>query len=61
MTTFIFFTKGRPPRRYKAENHIKACEQFKADHPDFHLRELLDIKEAKIKRKKHWLEEADGA
>ena len=55
MQTYVFFTKGRTPKRYKAENHIEACEQFYADHPDFHLSELRDIKIANTKRKKHWL------
>jgi len=57
METFVFFTKGRSPKRYRAENHIEACEKFYADHPDFHLNELLDIKIAKPNRKKNsWLE-----
>ena len=46
---FVFFTKGRPPIRIQAPDHIKACEKFYEQNPDFHLRELLDIREAKIK------------
>ena len=46
---WVFFTKGRPPIRIQAENHTKACEEFYRQNPDFHLRELLDIREAKIK------------
>ena len=46
---YVFFTKGRPPIRIQADNHIEACEKFYAQNPDFHLRELLDIREAKIK------------
>ena len=46
---WVFFTKGRPPIRIQAENQIKACEKFYEQNPDFHLRELLDIREAKIK------------
>jgi len=58
METFVFFTKGRSPKRYRAETHIEACEKFYADHPDFHLSELKDIRIARPKRKKHWLSEA---
>lgn len=46
---FVFFTKGRPPIRIQAPNQLKACELFYEQHPDFHLRELLDIREANIK------------
>lgn len=46
---WVFFTKGRPPIRIQAENHTKACEEFYRQNPDFHLRELLDIREARIK------------
>ena len=55
---WVFFTKGRPPIRIQAENQIKACEDFYQQNPDFHLRELIDIREAKIKRKtRTWLED----
>lgn len=57
MDCFVFFTKGRPPKRYMAKNTTHACEQFYAEHPDFHLSELLSIKVANPGRKKtHWLE-----
>jgi len=46
---FVFFTKGRPPIRVQAPDQLKACEKFYAQNPDFNLRELLDIKEARIK------------
>ena len=46
---FVFFTKGRPPIRVQAPDQLKACEKFYEQNPDFHLRELLDIREAKIK------------
>jgi len=46
---FVFFTKGRPPIRVQAPNQLIACEKFYKQHPDFHLRELLDIREASIK------------
>lgn len=56
MITFVFFTKGRSPKRIKAENHIKACELFYEQNPDFHLSELLDIREANTKQPgKNWL------
>lgn len=46
---YVFFTKGRPPIRIQAPNQLVACEEFYRQNPDFHLRELLDIREAKIK------------
>ena len=46
---WVFFTKGRPPIGIQASNHIEACDKFYEQNPDFHLRELLDIREAKIK------------
>jgi len=46
---YVFFTKGRPPIRIQAPDQLKACEKFYAQNPDFHLNELLDIKEARIK------------
>lgn len=49
MDTFVFFTKGRPPTRIIADNELVACEKFYAQHPDFHLSELLDIRIAKTK------------
>ena len=52
---FVFFTKGRPPIRVQAPNQLKACEIFYEQHPDFDLRELLDIREATIKTpSKEW-------
>lgn len=55
---WVFFTKGRPPIRIQASDHLKACEMFYEQNPEFHLRELLDIREAKVKRKtKTWLED----
>jgi len=56
METYVFFTKGRTPKRYRAETQTQACEKFYADHPDFHLSELKDIRIARTKRnKQHWL------
>lgn len=53
---FVFFTQGRPPIRIQASSELEACEKFYAQNPDFHLRELLDIREANINRKKQlWL------
>jgi len=46
---FVFFTKGRPPIRVQAPDQLKACEKFYEQNPDFNLRDLLDIREAKIK------------
>jgi hypothetical protein len=55
---WVFFTKGRPPIRIKADNHISACEEFYRQNPDFHLRELIDIREAKIKTSnKEWFKD----
>jgi len=55
---YVFFTKGRPPIRIQASNQLKACEKFYQQHPDFHLRELLDIREAEVgRRTKTWLED----
>lgn len=52
---YVFFTKGRPPIRIQAPDHITACEEFYRQNPDFHLRELLDIREAQIKTpSKQW-------
>jgi hypothetical protein len=35
---------------------LEACEIFRSQNPDFHLSELLDIREANINRKKSiWL------
>ena len=58
MDTYIFFTKGRGPKRIKAVDHIKACEQFYAENPDFHLRELIHIEHKPNKLNKHneWLD-----
>jgi len=46
---YVFFTKGRPPIRIQAPDQLKACEEFYRQNPDFHLCELLDIREANIK------------
>ena len=56
MDTFIFYTKGRKRKKIKAENHIKACEKFYAEHPDFHLSELIDIENVQSKKdkRKEW-------
>jgi hypothetical protein len=55
---WVFFTKGRPPIRIQADNHLQACREFHSQNPDFHLRELLDIREAKVGRKTRvWLED----
>lgn len=53
---FVFFTKGRPPIRVQAPDQLKACEKFYEQNPDFKLQELLDIREADIKKHKDlWL------
>ena len=53
---FVFFTRGRPPIRIQASSEIEACEKFYSQNPDFQLRDLLDIREANIDRKKQlWL------
>ena len=53
---WVFFTKGRPPIRIQAPDHISPCKKFYEQNPDFHLRELLDIRKANINRKKDlWL------
>ena len=52
--TYIFYTKKLPPTRVKAENELEACEKFYSSHPDFNLRDLLDIKVARKKDSK-WL------
>ena len=55
MTTFIFFTKNRPPKRVRADTHIEACDRFFAENPDFHLSELIDIKTARtLEEKRKW-------
>jgi len=57
MDTYIFFTKNRPPKRVKAENHIQACEKFYAENPDFHLSELkhIEVKPEDKGTHKEWL------
>ena len=57
MDTYIFFTKGRSPKRVKAENHIKACEKFYEQNPDFHLSELkhIEVKEENKDKHSEWL------
>lgn len=53
---WVFFTRGRPPIRIQAASQIEACKKFYEQNPDFHLRELLDIRQANINRKKQiWL------
>jgi hypothetical protein len=53
---WVFFTRGRPPARIQASSQFEACEIFRSQNPDFHLSELLDIREANINRKKSiWL------
>jgi len=56
MDTYIFHTKGRKRKKIKAENHIQACEKFKEQNPDFHLRELIDIEhvDSKKHKRKEW-------
>ena len=55
---WVFFTKGRSPIRVQADNHLEACREFYRQNPDFHLRELLDIRYADPRREmKHWLED----
>jgi len=55
---WVFFTKGRPPIRIQADTHLEACREFYRQNPDFHLRELIDIKEAKIKKSsKEWFKD----
>jgi len=55
--TYIFFTKGRPPKRIKATNHIEACEKFYEQNPDFHLSELkhIEVKPDMKGKRKEWL------
>ena len=55
---WVFFTKGRPPIRIQAENHLDACREFYRQNPNFRLSELIDIREAEVRRKtRSWLED----
>jgi len=57
MDTYIFKVKNKKPTKIKAESHIKACEQFKENNPDFKLQDLIDIEHKENKKSKHkdWL------